>query len=207
MTDEKLIEEAAKAIRDADNGFDFNAFGIKDRDERWLRSLATAALSVFEKAHAPTDDERRGLIDRAADAFARHDGAPTWQDDPVGRDTALRWHMRGFEDGLKARRSEVPETSAEEDEFAPGECDGSGTCSAPRHIHGCYRPHRADECDAAEEYGHLPAEPQGEPSDAQDATSIALRDWERVGSGYDPLTAGDRLYVALAALRAAGGVR
>ena len=50
-------------------------------------------------------------------------------------------------------------------------------------------------------------EAQGELSDAQDATSIALRDWERVGSGCDPLTAGDRLYVALAALRAAGGVR
>ncbi|WP_295103126.1 hypothetical protein [uncultured Microbacterium sp.] len=67
--------------------------------------------------------------------------------------------------GTGFRRTEVPEPSAEEDELAPGECDGSGKCAAERHIHGCYTPHRADQCDAPEEYGHLPSEPQGEPSD------------------------------------------
>lgn len=52
-----------------------------------------------------------------------------------------------------------------EDEFAPGECDGSSACVAPIHVHGCYRPHRADQCDSPDEYGHIV--PQGEPSDAQ----------------------------------------
>lgn len=61
----------------------------------------------------------------------------------------------------------VPEPSNEGDEFAQDECDGSGTCPARRHIHGCYTRHRADQCDSPDEYGHLSAEPQAEPSDAQ----------------------------------------
>lgn len=51
---------------------------------------------------------------------------------------------------------------ADEGEFAPGECDGSGTCSAPVHVHGCYRPHRSDECDSPDEYGHTEREDGGE---------------------------------------------
>ncbi|MDR6868477.1 hypothetical protein J2Y69_003093 [Microbacterium resistens] len=43
---------------------------------------------------------------------------------------------------------------SEDDEFAPGECDGSSTCSAPIHVHGCYAPHRSDQCDSPDEYGH-----------------------------------------------------
>lgn len=31
-------------------------------------------------------------------AFKAHEDIPTWDDDPVGRDSAIRWHMRGFED-------------------------------------------------------------------------------------------------------------
>lgn len=50
------------------------------------------------------------------------------------------------------------EIRADEDEFAPGECDGSGTCPAPVHVHGCYRSHRSDECDSPEEYGHTDRE-------------------------------------------------
>lgn len=48
----------------------------------------------------------------------------------------------------------VPDTGAE-DEFAPGECDGSGTCTAAMHIHGCFTPHRSDQCDSPDEYGHI----------------------------------------------------
>lgn len=56
-------------------------------------------------------------------SFKAHEDAPTWQDDPVARDAAIRWHMRGFNDALavfeKARsnsipvRSEVPEPQDE----------------------------------------------------------------------------------------------
>jgi hypothetical protein len=99
---------------------------------------------------APTDDEREAQGWREA---ALYDGDAQTQDD----------FMTGWRTADRLRRSEVPEPSAEA-EFAPGECDGSGTCPAESHIHGCYTRHRADQCDAPEEYGHLPAEPQGEPS-------------------------------------------
>lgn len=49
-------------------------------------------------------------------------------------------------------------TERDESEFAPGECDGSGTCTASVHVHGCYRPHRSDECDSPDEYGHTDRE-------------------------------------------------
>lgn len=70
------------------------------------------------------------------------------------------------------RRTEVPEPSAEGDEFAQDECDGSGKCPALRHIHGCYTRHRADQCDSPDEYGHLPLSPQGEPSDAPNVVTL-----------------------------------
>lgn len=55
-----LIKEAAKAIKEADNGFsgldsDDPKYSYPDEDARWLRALAEAALSVFEKTHTPTD--------------------------------------------------------------------------------------------------------------------------------------------------------
>lgn len=64
--DEKLIEEAAKAIfaeeqcdrrqkRDAESiDENWNA-RLSDRDQGEYRSFARAALDVFEKAHTPTD--------------------------------------------------------------------------------------------------------------------------------------------------------
>lgn len=50
------------------------------------------------------------------------------------------------------RRSEDAKPSAGEDEFTPGECDGSGKCPAEMHVHGCYMPHRADQCDSPDEH-------------------------------------------------------
>lgn len=50
------------------------------------------------------------------------------------------------------------EIRSQEDEFAPGQCDGSATCAAPIHVHGCFRPHRSDECDSPDEYGHTDRE-------------------------------------------------
>lgn len=48
--------------------------------------------------------------------------------------------------------AENPETS----EFGPDECDGSGCCPASRHVHGCYTPHRATQCDEPDGHGHIP---------------------------------------------------
>lgn len=72
----------------------------------------------------------------------------------------------------------------------------------------------ADQCDAPEEYGHLPSEPQGEPSDAQTEAACGafyndpsdLTQWSRLvefeGRIADKYRARMR-----AALRAAGGAR
>lgn len=38
--------------------------------------------------------------ERIEEAFKAHEDAPSWQNDPVLRDAAIRWHMRGFEDAL-----------------------------------------------------------------------------------------------------------
>lgn len=48
--------------------------------------------------------------------------------------------------------------------FAPDECTGAYDCDAPIHVHGCYRPHRADQCDSPEEYGHISPVGEGEQS-------------------------------------------
>lgn len=43
------------------------------------------------------------------------------------------------------------------------ECIGNDRCPAPVHVHGCYTPHRADKCDAPNEFGHLPDAPVTRP--------------------------------------------
>jgi len=69
MTDEKLIEEAAKAIFEADppnnphgpnSDLVFDEPYTRDHSAR-ARKHARAALAVFEKAHTPTDDEQEAL--------------------------------------------------------------------------------------------------------------------------------------------------
>lgn len=109
--------------------------------------------SIIERTrHTPTDNEREAPIAEVAEAFRQHEGAPTWQDDPVGRDAALRWHMRGYKDGLAGfRRSEVPEPSTE----CP-KCGVRATGQTP----STFYTHHDETCDGALE------EPQGEPSDA-----------------------------------------
>lgn len=57
MTSEEVIEEAAKIIYQ--NHSERN-WGEADYSERiWALGTARAAFAVFEKAHAPTDDEIR----------------------------------------------------------------------------------------------------------------------------------------------------
>ena len=140
---EALIEKATLAM--------IERYAEPPHGEWSWSDMARAALAVFEKAHTPSDDEREALA-RAID--------------PIGYTGAFAGRAADRALAAGFRRSEVPEPSAE-DAFAPGECTGAGDCDAPIHVHGCYRPHRADQCDAPEEYGHLPGEPQGEPSDAQ----------------------------------------
>lgn len=121
VQNEKLIEEAAKAIYALDpdrQAWDGDAYGFlepgAERGRKRAIAQAGAALAVFEKAHTPTDDERRDLIGAASAAFEARGGAPDWEEDAIARDLIIRWHLRGFEDGEKfGRRSEVPEPSAD----------------------------------------------------------------------------------------------
>lgn len=123
----------------------------------------TKVTPLIFRNETPTDDEQEALVKRLEDeveyrvrtAVALHKGGHDHGDQVRKGRASVRFIAAGF------RRSEVPEPSAE-DEFAPGECDGSGKCSAPRHIHGCYTAHRADQCDAPDEYGHLPADDERE---------------------------------------------
>jgi len=199
VQNEKLIEEAAKAIVEVE--YPDIAWGLlNEKRKEFRRRQARATLAVFEKAHtpaddfphghpeldAPTDDEREALVAAYLEEHGHHADA-----------------RHGFLVGLATgfRRSAVPEPSAGEDEFTPGECDGSGKCPAEMHVHGCYMPHRADQCDSPDEYGHLPAEPQGEPSDA--VLKVFEDEWYRL----DYVTEPERHRRALtAALRAASAV-
>lgn len=97
MTDERLIEEAAKAIEKVP----YHAW--HDVTREGARELARTALAVFEKAHAPTDDERvlSTVIEDAIERWG--DEYPTPQ---VATYVSAAVRAAGF------RRSEVPEPSA-----------------------------------------------------------------------------------------------
>lgn len=94
----------------------------------------------------------RALFDVRDDEFDTDE----WEDlDAVGRE---RWLC--YADAISAEFyiTVKPVTDrtirSDDDEFAPGECDGSNKCTAPIHVHGCYTPHRSDQCDSPDEYGH-----------------------------------------------------
>lgn len=65
-----------------------------------------------------TDEE---LIEKA---FNAHEGAPTWEDDPVGRDAAIRWHMRGFHDALAVFREHTAPTTDEREAWVDDDLYG-----------------------------------------------------------------------------------
>lgn len=48
-------------------------------------------------------------------AFKEHD-APSWEDDPVARDAAVRWHLRGFQAGAQWARGAQGEPSDAQDD-------------------------------------------------------------------------------------------
>lgn len=100
---------------------------------------------------------RDELFEEVAAAFQEHEDAPTWQDDPVARDAALRWHMRGFRDALAA----LEKAHAPTDDYPDAEgLAALRAQSAPTARHtfdsdDCV----TRECDCANR--------QGEPTDAQ----------------------------------------
>lgn len=116
VQNEKLIEEAAKAIfaeeqcdrhqrRDAESVTENWETRLADADQSEYRSFARAALAVFEKALTPTDDEREALSQIIKDVSANTPGdlIPQFRRDLI----VSKILAAGF------RRSEVPETAPE----------------------------------------------------------------------------------------------
>lgn len=206
MTDnEKLIEEAAKAIYEA------------QVEESTCGDLARAALAVFEKAHTPTDDERGALARAQWDTPVN---VITWDeltemaesgdgDYRETRDYALAAAGRGIAAGF--RRSVVPEASTE--------CTCANTlgwhaidCPANRNL--------APEAETSDAHAYSRGfwagarSPQGEPSDALAAIDEALRLWNDGHGLYDSAWVARQaenmaqvLRHVRGALGAAGGVR
>lgn len=120
--------------------------------ERWLGAHDAAKRTEWEAEQGETEWAVRLRPDDETYVVARNE-QDAWAEQAYVLDM--------FPDATVMRRM-IPDpgpwepvTNTEgESEFAPGECDGSGTCSAPVHIHGCYMPHRSDQCDSPDEYGH-----------------------------------------------------
>ncbi|WP_431785358.1 hypothetical protein [Microbacterium maritypicum] len=99
MTDQKLVDELEKALRDEayDGGFGYMG---DEQFRAYVRTLAETAAEVFEKAHTPTDDEREDMI-----AFLLRDH--NFEESPWGRT------YTDAEIAAALRRTEVPELSAD----------------------------------------------------------------------------------------------
>lgn len=203
MTNDKLIEEAAKALYFEDCG----VAALGD-DAEPFREMARAAFAVFEKAHAPTDDEREALARVSEWADWLEDGAPL----KPSMVTVI---------GM-ARRSEVPKPQGEPRHFAPyGSTNALCDETVPRQVAwdettGEYADHRftvkRSRTTCAECQWRMAPEPQGEPSDkiefpfTHENVTIEQEDggiWITVEPDR-PRWLGPK---ALAALRAAGQVK
>lgn len=232
MNTEKLIDDAVTAFADRE-------IPVPSRDH--LRIALNAFEASLTRCGCPdcttARRERTGLTEHDKTAVSRvlHEivYAPGANYDRAV--PGVQEHMLACAEKVAAALPWiVPTPEVTLDEFAPGECDGSGTCPAPVHVHGCYRPHRADQCDSPDEYGHI--EPQGEPSDARwidDIETLALAQAAgharmlEIGEGvgglgvrnramFEDMLAwqdssgndhADTVLRLVAALRAAGGVR
>lgn len=161
MTDQKLVDELEKALRDEayDGGFGYMG---DEQFTAYVRTLAETAAEVFEKALTPTDDDREVLAKEWADKeFPETRLAP---ENEQLVDAAYEAFCAGYDAGF--RRSEVPNSPTfgsvvPEPSACLIEHPITGTrCSLPaepRHAHVC----------------DLPAEPQGEPSEAQERVDEA----------------------------------
>lgn len=117
MTDQKLVDELEKALRDEayDGGFGYMG---DEQFTAYVRTLAEAAAEVFEKAHTPTDDEREALriaeLDARQAAF-RQDRTEWFVDHEHEPEVATNAFFRGWDAAVDGgfRRTEVPEPSAQ----------------------------------------------------------------------------------------------
>ncbi|QOC59431.1 hypothetical protein SEA_LIFES_108 [Microbacterium phage Lifes] len=182
MTNERLIEEAAKAVEKVP----YHAW--HDVTRAGAREIARATLAVFEKAHTPTDDEREAEVK----SYSGWDADEVARYPRVAADVIEQLRTRLLDE---FRRAEVPEQSAE--------CPKCGVRVADQTPSTFYT-HHDETCGGALE------EPQGEPSDAQVTAALhALYAVQHPHSAPGGLSDyGDEVVSAMrAALRAAQEAR
>ncbi|WP_406245831.1 hypothetical protein ACI7YT_12385 [Microbacterium sp. M] len=214
-TREELIEEAAMAIIDAKYpGIGWGALSEAARERR--RKQARAALAVFEKAHAPTDDEREALaslLDELHDPRVTEGGCEFRGWNYGWRPGDARRVNADVVDPILAshRRSEAtePQDEPSDDERAVQECYDEDTLrmvfDALVEVTGSEV--TADDCihgmqNAGILFRERVSETQGEPSDAQLQAAAEAFSLAPFSNDEDGVLAPLR-----AALRAAGGVR
>ncbi|UTT53789.1 hypothetical protein [Microbacterium maritypicum] len=113
MTDQKLVDELEKALRDEayDGGFGYMG---DEQFTAYVRTLAETAAEVVEKALTPTDDERRILGDIWDDGNAVGlDGwvGPGRGTEPIDDHAVYKREIAIEKYANALRRSEVPEPS------------------------------------------------------------------------------------------------
>lgn len=218
MTDQKLVDELEKALRDEayDGGFGYMG---DERFPAYVRTLAEAAAEVVEKAHTPTDDERKLARAMArVEQLSDHLGIPYVYETghgPVRPSTAPPVYLAAdLWDALGAptqdfdayyERNRWADTWSNllgivRDRFRP-KC-GADTEGEPCVLTAGHLPPHYGSSDVGSHEPVPVAEPQGEPSDAEVCEILrqALRE-RGEGSVYS-----DTLSRYLArALRAAGG--
>lgn len=102
---QELVEEAAQAMANAPHAASWDAH---TKDERnWYRKDAAIALAVFDKAHAPTDDEREVLGQMIADHLTGFPGARPDEDDLEMADLILAAGFHRSQDEPTGARVEV----------------------------------------------------------------------------------------------------
>lgn len=197
MSNEELIE-ARKALGDLLHRAVMYGKKLPNSGERdaWIDSVlnefpdpARAVFAVFEKAHAPTDDERTPEFEALEQELFKHQPVLSMIDghiagcqcmDRVFHKSAEDWGTHLAEVFEALRRPEVPESQIECPHWEPGRITLRKGCTA---------------C-AAE--SRVP-EPQGEPSAAGDALLRAVMDALGIRYDQDPVIEARRIATTLAA--------
>ena len=127
MTDNTEREARAEAYKryDSDRIIDDNT-GEEVSHDDWgyadaeRQAFVAGALWMRENGYEKRERvaDARNPFDAMDEAFREHD-APSWDADEMARDAAIRWHQRGFLDGLKfaAKREPVVVDDATEWEY------------------------------------------------------------------------------------------
>lgn len=153
------------------------------------RQIADAVLAAgFRRTEVPGSnaDERPDVISAASAAFKARGGAPDWEEDAIARDLIIRWHLRGFEDGLAAGvRSSGSEMARQKDTIAMLREDEAELHRIRTEVP---EPPRVIERHDLVMPIYDEPEPQGEPSEAAlDAAFAAFRAHER-GEEFNELS-------------------